>query len=1016
MLVREVSALYGAFASGREPELPALPVQYADYAVWQRAWLSGEMLERQIAWWRDRLEGAPALLELPTDRARPQVQDPRAGSVAFSFSPEISQRLRALARGEGATLFMVLLAGWQVLLSRYAGQEDVVVGSPIAGRTRAETEGLIGFFVNTLVLRADLSGDPSFRELLGRVREATLGAYAHQELPFERLVEEVAPVRSLSHTPLFQVLFALQNNEPDELELGGLAMEPLAGAGEGVAKFDLELALEEAGGALRGSLSYRAELWDAPTLERMAGHFATLLERVAAGPDLPLSALELPDAAERAQLLEEWSTSGAPVLPGRCVHELFTEQAARTPGAVALVQGEARLTYAELERRANGLAHHLVRRGVGPEARVGICAERSPELVVALLAVLKAGGAYVPLDPQYPAERLAFMLSDAEVGLLLAQPHLLGRLPEFGGKVVLLDGGSPPPCADAAPEVAVTAENAAYVIYTSGSTGRPKGTEVPHRAIPGFFRGADYARFDEAQVLLHYSSASWDALTLELYPALLCGATCVLHPAGAPEPARLEEEVRLHGVTTLWMTAAFFNLVVDTRPELLGRLGQLMVGGEALSPPHVRRALELAPGLRLVNGYGPSECTVFTSCHRVSHDLGAAAVPIGRPVGDRRVYLLDRYLNPVPVGVPGELFVGGPGVARGYLNRPGLTGEKFVPDPFGGEPGARLYRTADRARWLSDGVLEYLGRVDAQVKIRGFRIEPGEVEALLAAHPAVREAAVVVREDVPGEKRLVAYTAGDAQPAELREHLKGQLPEYMVPGAFVALERLPLTPNGKVDRAALPAPEAGSGGGEHVAPRTPTEELLAGIWAQVLGTERVGAADDFFALGGHSLLATRVVSRVREALGVELPLRALFEAPTVAALAERIQALSGAAGAPPPPPLVPVPRDPRSALPLSFAQQRLWLIDRLEPGSVAYNMPFPLRLRGRLDVGALERALSALVHRHEALRTVFASVGGEPVQVLRAAEPVVLAVADLRGHAGAEVLRQVEAEGVRPFD
>ncbi|HYW05624.1 MAG TPA: non-ribosomal peptide synthetase, partial [Longimicrobium sp.] len=561
--------------------------------------------------------------------------------------------------------------------------------------------------------------------------------------------------------------------------------------------------------------------------------------------------------------------------------------------AIALIHPDERISYGELDRRANRLAHYLRQRGVGPDVKVGFCMERSPEMVVALLGILKAGGAYVPIDPAYPEARIALMVAEVAAPLLLTQARLLPRLPAGAGALALdtarADIEREP---DTAPAVDVTPEHLAYVLYTSGSTGAPKGTEVPHRAIPGFFRDAGYLRFGPEQVHLQYSSTSWDVLTLELWPALLSGAPCVLYPGQTVELDTLAAQIREHGVTILWLSAAFFNLVVDTRPELLRGVPQVMVGGEAVSVPHARRALRLHPGMRLVNGYGPSECTVFTACHVIPAGFDGPAVPIGTPVGDRRVYVLDARLRRVPVGVPGELYVGGPAVPRGYLRRPGLTAEKLVPDPFGGEPGARLYRTGDRVRWGAGGELEYLGRIDRQVKVRGFRIEPDEVEAVLLGEAGVREAVALVREDTPGDRRLVAYVVADDDaaeaptPAGLRERLRARLPDYMVPGAFVILDALPLTGNGKVDRRALPAPEGAADAAAWVAPRTPVEAALAGIFAEVLRLERVGVHDDFFASGGHSLNATQIVARVRDSLRVVVPLRTLFEHSSVATLAE----------------------------------------------------------------------------------------------------------------------------------
>ncbi len=890
ILFRELSALYAAYREGAESPLAELPVQYADYAVWQREQLAGESLDRQLAYWRERLAGAPELLELPTDHPRPPVRTHRGAMAPVELSLEGLERLQALGRSEGATLYMVVLAAFQVLLSKYGAGDDVVVGSPIAGRTRAEVEELIGFFVNTLVLRTDLAGNPGFRETLRRVRATTLGAYEHQEVPFERLVTELQPERSLSHSPLFQVMFTLQDagQGGGEQLAGGLGGLETRGVGGELAttKFDLTLGLTSDATGLRGALAYSTDLFEPDTIERMARHLERVLEQVAAVPDQHLSSLDLMGPAERGRVLAEWSHAGVPAGSGRTVHALFQEQAARTPDAVAVAGADGALTYGELDARANRLAHHLVRLGVGSEARAGVLLERSAELVVSLLAVLKAGGCYVPLDPGYPAERLDFMLRDASVSVLLTRERLRDRLPEHGAEVVLVEGitgGDESP-----PVVEVSPKHLAYVIYTSGSTGTPKGTEVPHRAIPGFFQGADYVRFGAGQAVLQHSSLSWDALTLELWPVLLSGGRCVLFQGESGDVQALAEAVRTHGVTTLWLTSALFDAVVDTAPEMIAGVSQVMTGGEVVSAAHVRRALELNPALRLVNGYGPSECTVFATCQVVEPGFPGASLPVGRPVGDRRVYLLDAWMEPVPAAVPGELFVGGPAVGRGYLERPGLTAERFVPDPFG-EPGARMYRTGDRLRWRADGRLEFVGRADEQVKIRGFRVEPGEIEAVLSAHPGVREARVIARADAPGGRRLVAYVVGEAQGEALREHVRERLPDYMVPAAFVVLEQLPRTPNGKLDRRALPAPEYAAGADRYVAPRTPVEEVLAGIWAEVLNLERVGVHDHFFDLGGHSLLVMRLRAHVQATFGLELPVRAVFSMPALDAMAAEIE-------------------------------------------------------------------------------------------------------------------------------
>ncbi|HEX8273688.1 MAG TPA: amino acid adenylation domain-containing protein [Longimicrobiaceae bacterium] len=1031
LFVREVSALYEARLRGAEARLPELPVQYADFAVWQREWLSGDVLEEQVGWWRAQLAGAPALLELPTDRPRPAVLDDAGGWVPVAVGEEIAARLRALSRREGATPFMTLLAAWQLLLARYAGQEDVLVGTPVAGRTRLETERLIGSFVNTLVLRADVRGEASFAELLGRVREGTLGAYQHQELPFEKLVEELGVERSLAHTPLFQAMFVLHNNAQGELRLGDAQVEALETAGS-VAKFDLTLSLTEVGGTIRGGLEYRSALWDAATVERMAGHFLAVLAGVAAAPGARLSELELLGGTERRQVLEAWSRSAEAHPAERCIHRLFESQAERTPDAVALTSGSESLTYAELERRADRLARRLRSVGVGPEARVGLCLERGVDMVVAVLAVLRAGGAYVPLDPDHPGERLAYVLEDSGARVLLTQSALADRFRDFSGEVVALDTPHPPAPSptrgegenDSVEDAAAVAGcslfpvpcslSLAYVLYTSGSTGRPKGVQVEHRSLAAFLEAMRREPgISPDDVLLAVTTLAFDIAGLELFLPLATGARVVLADREtAADPRLLARALDEAGATVMQATPATWRMLLDAGWE--GRRGlRALCGGEALPRDLAARLLPRVGALW--NLYGPTETTVWSTARRVED--GEGPPPIGRPIAGTRVYVLAPGGTPTPIGVPGELAIGGAGVARGYHGRPVLTAERFVPDAFSAEPGARTYRTGDRVRWLASGELEYLGRADGQVKVRGFRIEPGEIESRLLDHPDVREAAVVAREDAPGEPRLVAYVVGAAAPEALRAHLRRSLPEYMVPGALVALDRLPLTANGKLDRAALPAPEPGPGGERFVAPRTPVEEVLAGIWAEVLGVGRVGAADGFFELGGHSLLATRAVSRVRRLFGVELPLRALFEAPTVAGLAGRVEAAlrSGAGGGAPP--LLPLPRD-GAPLPASFAQTRLWFIQQMDPESSANNMAYPLRLAGRLDAAALRRALTAVVARHEALRTTLEDRGGEPVQVIHPPAPAALWVVDLRGvrDAAGEATRLAEAEARRPFD
>ncbi|HST59897.1 MAG TPA: amino acid adenylation domain-containing protein, partial [Longimicrobium sp.] len=892
VLFRELSALYEAYRDGRESPLPELAVQYADYAVWQREQLEGEVLDRQLAYWREQLSGAPELLELPTDHPRPPVQAYRGASVPVELSAELLERLEALGRSEGATLYMTLLGAFQVLLSKYSGSEDVVVGSPIAGRTRKEVEELIGFFVNTLVLRTDLGGDPSFRETLRRVRGATLGAYEHQEVPFEKLVAELQPERSMSHSPLFQVMFTLQNAGGGVGALPGLRVSG-AGAEVASAKFDLALTLSTTAQGLRGRLNYSADLFERGTIERMVRHLERVLEQVAADADVRFSRLDLLGEAERALVLEQWNRTAAEYPADRCIHELFAQQAERTPQAEAVVHEGTALSYGELNRRANQLAHHLEDLGAGPDVRVGLCLERGVDAIIGLLAVLKAGGAYVPLDPSYPVERLREMLADSRPVVLLTQASLRERVGSLGVPAVALDADAGAwaerPATNPA-RLGLTPEHLAYVIYTSGSTGRPKGVMVRHGSVVNLasaLHARIYAAYPAPLRVGVNAPLVFDGSVKQIVQLAAGHTLCVVPEAVRRDPAGLVAWLGETRVDALDVTPSLLRLALA---EGLGRDGSprfVLVGGEAVDE-ELRERMSRVP-TRFHNVYGPTECTVDAT----TREIGAAgpAASIGGPLPNVSAYVLDPRLLPVPVGVPGELYVGGAGVARGYLDRPAMTAERFVPDPFGGEAGVRLYRTGDRVRWMADGTLEYLGRLDVQVKVRGFRIELGEIEARLAGHPEVREAVVLAREDVPGDRRLVAYVVGAVETDALRAHLRHSLPEYMVPAAFVVLEALPLTPNGKLDRRALPAPDLAPAADRYVAPRTETEALLAEIWAEVLRLERVGVEESFFELGGHSLLATRVVARVREVFGVELSLRAIFETPTVSDLAPRLEQL-----------------------------------------------------------------------------------------------------------------------------
>ncbi|MBZ4423333.1 non-ribosomal peptide synthetase, partial [Myxococcus sp. RHSTA-1-4] len=1024
VLVREMGILYAANATGTEARLPPLPVQYADYAAWQLQWLKDAALKVRLDYWRHQLSGAPALLELPTDRPRPAVQSRRGARQPVVLPADLSESIKALSQRHGVTPFMTLLAAFQTLLYRYSSQDDITVGSPIAGRTRGETEGLIGFFVNTLVLRTHIVSRDSFSSLLARVKETTLGAYEHQDVPFEKLVEELKPERSLSYSPLFQVMFSLQNTPMGALELPGLRLRALE-LEDIPAKFDLDLSLRETPGGFVGALQYATDLFDAATVARMVEHLRTLLRAATAHPEQPLSALPLMDEAEQHRLLVEWNDTTVEFTDGGCVHDRISAQAARTPDALAAVSDSGSLTYAQLEARSTQLASHLRRLGVRPGSLVALCMERSLELPVALLGILKAGGAYVPLDPAYPRERLAFMLQDTAAPVLVTQQHLRGLLPE-GPTVVCLDSGWGSVDGVSEPSIRVAPESAAYVIFTSGSTGQPKGTVISHRALANHMAWLlSTFGISARDRVIQKTPLSFDASVWECWAPLLVGAPLVLAPPEAHrDPAALLACVVRQRVTVLQVVPSMLRFLLEE--EYLRRathLRWLFCGGEALASELGPRLRAVLPEVRLVNLYGPTEVTIDSTSAEASGEESGVTVPIGRPVANTRAYVLDARMQPMPTGIPGELYLGGVQLAQGYLQRPHLTAERFVPDSLSGQAGARLYRTGDKVRWKADGTLEYLGRIDFQVKLRGQRIELGEIEAALKQQPGVRDATVLVREDVPGNQRLVGYVVpAPGQPPEsaaLRSALLKHLPEYMVPSAFVTLEALPLTPNGKLDRKALPPPDAGATSGGYLAPRMPTENQLAGLMAALLRVERVGVDDSFFALGGHSLLATQLVSRIRATFGVELPLRAVFESPTLAGLAQRITALQGG-GAPrhQAPPLRPVPRD--RALPLSFAQQRLWFIDQLEPGSAAYNMPTAVRLSGALDIAALERALHALIARHESLRTTFATQDGEAVQLIHAPAQAPLPLVDLSPlpdeRREAEARRAFSEEARRPFD
>lgn len=898
VLFQELASLYTAFTSGQPSSLPDLPIQYADYALWQQERVQEDLLADDLAYWKQQLAGAPALLDLPTDRPYPASQTFRGSAYLVTLPLDLTEALKTLSRREGVTLYMTLVAAFQTLLYRYTGQDDMVLGTFTAGRTHEELEALIGFFVNTLVLRTDLSGNPTFRELLGRVRTVTFEAYAHQEVPFDSLVRELQPTRSLGQNPLCQVMLVLQPPPPplpSGWELSRMDIKT------GAARFDLSLNSADRPEGLACSFEYSTALFDATTIARMAGHWQTLLEGIVAEPTRQLAELSLLTENERQQLLVEWNATHAGYPKDRCIHQLFEAQVERTPDAVAVVFEDEPMTYRELNRRANQLAHHLRALGVGPEMLVGLCVERSLEMVIGLLGILKAGGAYVPLDPAYPKERLAFMLEDSQAVVLLTCEQLLPLLPEHQPHTVCLDSAWPTIAQELTvnPVTPSTSDNLAYVIYTSGSTGKPKGVSVSHQNLVHSTVARTIYYKEPVNRFLLLSSFAFDSSVAGIFWTLCQGGALVLPRADLQlEISYLTKLIPQNQVSHLLCLPALYMLLLEqAKLQQIVSLRTIIVAGEPCPKELIKRHYHLLSHAQLFNEYGPTEGTVWCSVYNCRPENLRSPVPIGRPIPNMQVYLLDTHLQLVPIGVPGELHIGGDGLARGYLNHPELTNAKFIAHPFSNEPGARLYRTGDLARYLPDGNIEFLGRADHQVKIRGFRIELGEIEEVLRQHPQVQEAVVAARGDTSGDKRLVAYIVAAQRQSlpinDLRVSLKEKLPDYMLPSAFVLLDALPLTPNGKIDRQALPMLDQVKPQLEEtfVAPRSSVEEVLASVWAEVLGLEQIGIYDNFFALGGHSLLAMQVTWRLWTTMQVEVPLRAFFEASTVAQLAEIIPRL-----------------------------------------------------------------------------------------------------------------------------
>jgi amino acid adenylation domain-containing protein len=1040
LFMQELKTLYDAYSQGKPSPLPKLILHYADFAVWQATWLQGSVLDQQLAYWTKQLNNAPTYLQLPT-KARPTIQTFSGASCHFTLSTHLTQSIKQLSREANTTLFMTLLGAFTVLLYRYTDQSDITIGTPVANRTQAEIESIMGFFVNTLVMRLRLTGTPAFRVLLQQVREIALEAYAHQDLPFEYLVKKMQPERDLSYSPLFQVMFAWQDRSGQKLELSGVQVVPLY-TERTTAKFDLSLSMADTSQGISGVFEYNVDLFSNQQIEQMAAHFQTLLEGIVTNPDRALLNLPLLTRPEQHQIIVQNRTQT--VYPKQCIHELFESQSTQFADNIAVVLGEESLTYHQLNQQANQLAHYLRQQGVGVETFVGICMERSLEMVVGILGILKAGGTYVPLDPTYPKERLAFMMTDTQTALTLTQARLANQLPKYDAPIVYVDNDweQIASFSKANFNSGATAENLAYVMYTSGSTGQPKGIAIPHRAVARLVINTNYIEIEPEDRIAFASNSAFDAATFELWGALLHGARLVgVSKDVALSPHRFANHIREQGITTLFLTTALFNQMASEAPKAFQSIKHLMFGGEVVDPQWVAVVREHMQAGRLLHVYGPTESTTYATCYPVQVVAqDAPTVPIGRPIANTQVYILNRHMEPVPVGVPGELYIGGDGLARGYINQPKLTAEKFVPNPFlnqdisdtwcreedvsnlSPDSAFTLYKTGDLVRSLPDGNIEFLGRIDNQVKLRGFRIELAEIEATLSQHPAVQDVLVLAREDSHGDKRLVAYVVdSDTSSAALRAYLQPKLPSYMIPATFIHIDKFPLTPNGKIDRNALPVPDSSRPDllETYVPPQTPLENTLAEMWADVLGVQQVGIHDNFFELGGHSLLATRIISRIERHLDRSVSLRLLFETQTIAAFAQSLNSLQEKDLDATPP--LPITRTLRNEpIPLSFAQQRLWFLDRLVPENPVYNIPMAVLLYGPLNVSALIQALNEILRRHEVLRTVFDTINDEPIQIITPYVPVDIPLINLcdlpNNEQDTRVQEMATTEAQQPFD
>ncbi len=967
ILFQECGAIYAALQARREPNLPPPDIQYFDYAYWQRQWLNESVIEAQTAYWKRQLEGMPHVLELPTERPRSAATGCSGARHSIRLGAKLTASLRDLSRREGVTLFVSLLAGYAIVLGRYAGQKDFAIGTPVAGRNWPETQNLIGCFLNTLALRADMRNEPTGRDLLGRLKGVVLGAFDNQELPIDKVLEALNVSRGTA--PLFQNMFSLESNPAANFHVPGLKIE-FSEYDTGTAKVDFTLELVEQRDELTGWLEYNSELFDAATAERFAGHFETVLEQLAQNPELPVSALRMLKRAELRRLTRDWNDTESPYPSRVPVHKLFEQQAAQTPNRLAVKYGERQFTYAELNAWANRLARGLRRHGVRTGDMVALCMDRSPEFIAGMLAILKAGGAFVPLDHGYPRQRLEFMLADTAATAALITREMAGKLPAFDGVAVLLEDLEDSGTTDL--NSGVDAEDLAYVMYTSGSTGTPKGIGIPHRAIARLVLGTDYAQMREDDRVAQTSNVCFDAATFEVWGALLNGACLVgISKEIALSPVEFAAQLSEERITAMFLTTSLFNRMAAECPGAFAGLRHLMAGGEALDAQSVRRVVTNAGRpARFLNGYGPTESTTFAAWHEVAEvPPGAASVPIGRPLANTTLYVLDAAMEPVPVGVTGELYIGGDGLARGYINRPQLTAEKFVPDVFSERRGARLYRTGDLVRYREDGAIDYLGRTDDQVKIRGFRIEPGEIETLLRAHPAMRECAVMAREDQPGRKQIAAYvvTGEDASVAQLREWVRGRMPDYMVPAVWVPLEKLPLNANGKVDRRALPAPGGSRAGQEaaYAGAATGRQARLVEIWQSVLNVEKIGVNDNFFELGGDSILAIQAAARCNES-GLAVSPAQMMRHQTIASLAEAVSE-------------APAARAEQGFLtgPVPLTPIQSWFFERLPADAHHWNQAVLLELTQPAAPDAVRQALMALVEHHDALRLRFRRIDGE---------------------------------------